>query len=58
MEELGDDGAVEYEKLLDNGASPAEIDRFVTSRIPHLEALQRKVCADFEYEMRKGFSSQ
>jgi len=53
MEHLGDEGVVEYEKLLDCNASPEEVQRFLDAKIRNFDALVRKVGADFEYEMTK-----
>ncbi len=53
FDRLGEDGVVEYEKMVDNGASEDEVKRYFESKIPDYEAMIEKIVADFKEEMKK-----
>lgn len=53
FDRLGEDGVVEYEKMVDGGASEDEVKRYFESKIPDYSAMIEKIVADFKEEMKK-----
>lgn len=51
MEKLDESGRNEYEKLVDGGATPEQIEEFLKSKISDYEQMVEKVAADFRQEM-------
>jgi len=51
MEKLDEKGRNEYEKLVDGGATPDQIEEFLKSKISNYEEMVEKVVADFRQEM-------
>ena len=54
MEKIGDDGAVEYEALLDKEAKQEEIEAFFEKKIPGYDVFIRGVADEFKEEMTKS----
>lgn len=53
MNKLGNQGRVEYEKIVEQGASPEKIEDFLKSNIHNYEEMIQKVIEDFKEEMKK-----
>lgn len=51
LQKLGEEGADNYEKLLERGAEPEEIARFLESRIPGYNVFVKEIVSDFKHEM-------
>ena len=51
MDKLGEDGRAEYEKLVEGGAFPEEIEKFLDLRIGGYPAMVEKVIVDFITEI-------
>jgi hypothetical protein len=51
MEKLDERGRNEYEKLVDGGATPEQIEEFLKSKISDYEGMMEKVVTDFRQEM-------
>lgn len=54
MDKIGDDGILEYEKLLDTEATAEEVEAFLESRIPGYNTFVREIVENFKEEMKKG----
>jgi|WetSurMetagenome_2_1015567.scaffolds.fasta_scaffold562811_1 hypothetical protein len=51
VDELGSENQEAYGDLLDKGASPEEIEKFLREKIPDYEQKMEKIAADFRNEM-------
>ena len=54
MEKIGDEGAKEYEALLDTEAKQEEVDAFFESRIPGYNVFVRDIVEDFKSDIKKA----
>lgn len=54
FDRLGEAGAAEYEKLLENALSPEEIAKFLESRIPGYNVFVKEIVADFKHSMQEA----
>ncbi|MDD5083771.1 MAG: hypothetical protein PHT88_02420 [Candidatus Moranbacteria bacterium] len=52
MENLGETGMDEYEKLLEQKPEQTEIEAFIKSRIADYDAMVEKIVAEFKSEMK------
>ncbi len=53
MEKLDERGREEYERMVEDGASSAEMDKFLTEKIKNYESLVQEVVEKFREEMKK-----
>jgi hypothetical protein len=54
MEQLDDKGMEEYERLIDQGASPEEVKRFLVRKIPEYDAMVQGIVNEFKTEMKSS----
>lgn len=54
MDNLGDQAKVEYEKLVEGGAQPEQVEEFLKTNIPNYESLIQKVISSFKEEMKNN----
>jgi hypothetical protein len=52
MERLDEKGREEYEKLIDEEATPEKMEAFLNSKIQNYDALVQEVVEDFKEEMK------
>lgn len=52
MDKLGDQGRDEYEKVIESGASPEQVEEFLKAQITDYDQVVQKVIADFKAEMK------
>jgi len=53
VEKLNEKGQEEYAKLIENKATPEEVEKFLLERIPDYDAMVKKIVDDFKEEMKK-----
>lgn len=53
MEKLDDEGREEYEKLIESGATPEQVEEFLNAKIQNYDSLVQQVVEEFREEMKK-----
>lgn len=53
LERLNETDRAIFETMMENGASPEEMEKFLQEKIPSYDKLVEKVVADFKEEMKK-----
>lgn len=53
LDKLNESDRVSYEKMIENEASPEEMDKFLQEKVPEYEKLVGKVVSEFKEEMKK-----
>ena len=54
MERLGEADQTAYEQMISMQAGPAEVEKFLRSKIENYDQMLEKVVNDFKQEMKKG----
>ncbi|MCX6765579.1 MAG: DUF5663 domain-containing protein [Candidatus Moranbacteria bacterium] len=52
MEQLGEESRTQYEKMIIDGASPAQMEEFLKASIPNYEGVVQKVIDEFKEEIK------
>jgi hypothetical protein len=54
MERLGDQDRVEFEQILDKEASPEEIEKFLSEKVPDFEDMVSKIVIELKEDLKKA----
>lgn len=54
MDKLNDQAKVEYEQLVEKGATAEQVEEFLTTNIPNYEGMIQEVISTFKEEMNKS----